>query len=45
LDDHLGALEVESKAHLAQVNLGHSPPQTHFVFGVEHEEATATGTY
>src|SRR5262245_36881012 len=43
LEDHLGALEVEAEAHLAQSGLRHRPPQTHLLLGVEHQEATAAG--
>src|SRR5262249_41068945 len=43
LEDHLGALEVEAEAHLAQAGLRHGTPQTHLLLGVEHQEATAAG--
>src|SRR4051812_21658894 len=41
LNDHLGALEVEAEADLAQTGLEHGPAQLDLVLGVEHQEAAA----
>src|SRR5512142_574033 len=41
LDEHLGALEIETEAHFLQTGLAHGAAEAHLVVRVKHQKATA----